>query len=208
MREERIYMAKLQSRYNSSHWLKVSKNTPIRLIRIEHDKPYISEPIGYHRGDFFSHEGNVNIALNLAGDKKWFFFPRMSILIIPNKEKLSVKTKDREGKMGTVEILNIPKADKIIQFNPTEILLYCESLSQVGYFLFPVLKGEDGKIVDLSIPVYSTLREVAMNEILYEQTSDYGILTKQASNINPFLRTAQKLQDGQNQSVDVPQGNQ
>lgn len=206
LREEKTYLAKLQSRYGSTHRFRVSKNIPIRLVKINNGKPYFSEPIATHRGDYVSNEGNHYIALNLVGDKKFFFYPITSLLVIPNKDTVSILKKDKDGKTAIEVLKNIPKADNIIQFNTNEILLFAENLTQVGYFMFPVLRSQEGKIIDLSVPVYQMLKEVAMNEILYQQTSDFGILSKQASNLNPFLRTAQKLQDNNN-TVDVPQGN-
>jgi len=65
------------------------------------------------------------------------------------------------------------------------------------------LKSKDGKIMDLSLPVYETLKQVVLGEYLYEQTDEFGKLAKQSMNINPNLRYAMKSQDA-SQSVELP----
>lgn len=205
---ERLYMAKLHARYLAKHWWKIEKNTPVRLIRNNNGKAYVSEPIGYHRGDYTTNEGNILISLNLIGNNMWFIFPKRSLLIIPNKEEVEVQIgKEKDGKPKTTIISNIPKADTIVQFNPNEILLYAESVSQVGEFLIPVLKSKDNKIIDLSIPVYHTIKEVAMHELMYEQTDLFGKLSKKGMEVNPDIRARIKLADSQNQNVELPSGN-
>ena len=205
LKTERIKLSKIQKRYpSSSHFLKVSKNVPIRLVRKdENNHLTISSPIAYHRGDYSSHEGNVIIAMNLKDNKKFFFFPITSLLIIPNKEKVEIAQKDKNGKSVTITINNLPKARDIIQFNDNEILLFAESLSNVGQFYVPVLKTKDNKIIDLSMPTFQTLKEVVLNDYLYLQTSDFGNLAKESMKINPFIRAITKTSDSNN-SIDVP----
>lgn len=205
LKADRIKLSKIQKRYPSSkHFLKVTKNVPIRLVRKEEDGHLtITSPIAYHRGDYSSHEGNVIIAMNLNGNKKFFFFPITSLLIIPNRESIDIMQKDKNGKSIKVTINNLPKAKDIVQFNDNEILVYAESLSNVGQFYVPVLKTKDNKIIDLSMPTFQTLKEVVLNDYLYEQTSSFSILAKKSMDLNPFIRAITKTSDS-NQNVEIP----
>jgi hypothetical protein len=205
LKAERIKLSKIQKRYSSSnHFLKVTKNVPIRLVRKEEDGHLtITSPIAYHRGDYSSHEGNVVIAMNLKDNKKFFFFPITSLLIIPNRESIDIMQKDKNGKPIKITIDNLPKARDIIQFNDNEILIYAESLSNVGQFYVPVLKTKDGKIIDLSMPTFQTLKEVVLGTFLYEQTDEFSKLAKKSMDLNPNLRYQMKAGDS-SQSVEVP----
>lgn len=203
LRKERMNLCKVHRRYPSTHWWKVEKNTPIRLVKREGEKLIITKPIGYHRGDYTTHEGNTIISMNLHGNNKWFFFPITDLLIIPNKDSINIAQRDDSGKGVITKLDNLPKSTDIVRFNENEILIYAESFSHVGMFLIPVLKSKDGKIIDLSLPVYVSLKQVVMGDYLYEQTDEFGKLAKQSMNINPNLRYQMKAGDS-SQSVEIP----
>jgi len=204
LRSERIKLSKIQRRYPSKSWWKVHKNTPIRLVRKEDNgKLLISHPVAYHRGDYITHEGNVIISMNLKDNKKYFFFPITDLLVIPNKEKISFQKKNEKGKIEIIEINNLPQAKDIIQFNENEILIFAESLSSVGMFIVPVLKAKDGKIIDLSLPVYQSLKEVIIGEYLYQQSDDFVKVARKSIDLNPNLRFQMKAGDT-NQNVEIP----
>jgi hypothetical protein len=206
MRNERIKMAKIQRTYSSSkHWLKIEKNIPVRLVKRNDDgRAFITNPVGYHRGDYTSHEGNIIISMNLKGNNKWWFFPITDLLIIPNKSEIEIYSKDKKGKQISTKIDNIPTAKEIVQFNENEILVYAESLSLAGEFLVPVLKTKTGKILDLSLPTYIDLKNVVLQSYLYEQSDDFVKIAKQTMNLNPHLRFEVKSNDGGNQSTEIP----
>jgi hypothetical protein len=207
LKRKRIKMAKTHKRYSARHFLKVSKNTPIRLVRKNNNRVEISSPIGFYRGDYSTHEGNVMIALNLINMKKMLIFPITDILIIPNKESVKVHKKDKKGEDISYEINNLPTARDIVQFNESEVLIYAESLSNVGEFIIPVLKSKDGKVIDLSLPIYHTLREAILDNYLYDQTSQFATVSKKGLEINPFIRTIQKINDaGQNSETPTGMG--
>lgn len=206
LRRERLKLAKIHRRYPSKAWFKVNKNTPIRLVKVIDGRPIVTRPIGYHRGDYITHEGNFVISMNLEGNNKWFFFPITDLLVIPNKENMEIIKSSGKGKKGKKEIIkleNLPKPSDIVKFNENEILIYAESLSSVGMFLIPVLKSKDGKILDLSMPVFESLKNVALGEYLYEQTDEFSKLAKKSMDINPNLRYQQKASDS-SQSVEIP----
>ena len=204
LKNDRIKLSKIQKSYPSKHFWKVNKNIPIRLVkRNQLGKISVSDIIGYHRGDYTSHEGNIIISLNLKDKKKWFVFPITDILVIPDREKIIInQIKKNKADDTLITIDNLPRARDIIQFNSNEILIFAESLSFSGLFLTPVLRTEDNKIMDLSIPVYHTLREAVLNDYMYEQVNSFAVLSKKATEINPYLRSITKLQDA-SQNVDV-----
>ena len=203
LRMERMKLASVHSRYKSNHFYHVHKNTPIRLVRNVDRKLHISEPFAYHRGDFVSHDGQLNISMNLVGDKKWFIFPVKSLLVIPDKDSVEVQVRDEKGKQKTTIIAGLPRASQIVQFNQREILLFIESVSQVGLFYIPVLKTKDGKILDLSLPVFQSFKEVAVGDYLYQQSADFVDIAKKSIAINPNLNYEVKSRDA-NQNVDIP----
>lgn len=206
LKKDRLLLAKIHKRYPSKHWWKVQKNTPVRLVKKDEmtQKLIISKPIGYHRGDYTTHEGNVLISMNLEGKKKWYVYPETDLLVIPNRDKIEYTQSDGKGGKNTIVIDKIPKAKDVIQFNENDILIFAESISKVGLFLIPVLKTIDGKVIDISLPVYMSLREVALGDFLYEQTTEFASLAKTSMNVNPYIRAGQKLGDN-NQNVDVPE---
>ena len=206
LRKDRIKLSKIHSRYDSKHWFKVQKNTPIRLVSKDTGKLIVSQPIAFHRGDYTTHEGNVIISMNLKGNNKWFFFPLTSLLVIPNKESVDIVKKRKDKKDEIITINNLPQAKDIIQFNLGEILIFAESLSSVGEFYVPVLKAKDGKIIDLSLPVYQSLKEVVLGDYLYQQTKDFVDLSKKGITMNPNMQYEIKTKDA-NTNVEVPQAN-
>ena len=203
LKSERLKLAKIQRRYPSKAWLKVEKNIPIRLVKTENDKLVISRPIAYHRGDYTTHEGNVIISLNLVNNKKWFFLPITDLLIIPRKEVVDLAVKSSKGDRSVIKIDKLPDPSKIIKFQENEILIFAESLSNTGMFLVPVLKDKHGEIIDLSMPVFDSLKKIVLGEYLYEQTDEFTKLAKKSMDINPNLRYQQKASDS-SQVVEVP----
>jgi hypothetical protein len=207
VKTERLKLAKTHKRYPSRHWWKVHKNTPIRLVRQEAGRIYVTKPIAYHRGDYITHEGSFILSMNLVGHKSFFVFPKIDLLIIPNKDNLKDIQKDKDGKEIEITLYeDIPRAEKIIQFNDDEILLFAESVSSTGMFYVPVLRSGDDEIIDLSMPVYQNLKKVVLNDFLYSQTSEFGQIAKKSMDLNPYVRSAMKLQDSSS-NVEIPSDN-
>lgn len=208
LRSHRIKLAKIHRRYPSKHFLKVEKNFPIRLVREQEGRTIVSEPIAYHRGDYTSHEGNVIISMNMRFNKRWFILPITDLLIIPNKEQVEIEQRTEKGKTIKIVIENLPQAKDIIQFNENEILIYADSLSNIGSggneFYVPVLKAKDGKIINLSLPVYQSLKEVILGDYLIEQTDEFVKVAKKSIDLNPNLRYQVKAGDS-SQSIEIPQ---
>lgn len=206
LKSKRVQLAKVHRTYPSTKYFKFKKNTPIRLVRrTQEGKVKISNPIAYHKGDFTTHEGNMVISFNMIGNSHFFIFPKVELLVIPNKESVTVAQKNKLGKKANKIIDNLPNAKDIIQFNENEILLYAEGISNTGMFFIPVLKSKDGKIIDLSMPTYESLKEVVVGDYLYEQTDEFSKVAKKSMDLNPNLRYATKVADT-SQTVEVPSG--
>jgi hypothetical protein len=208
LKTERIKLAKNQSRYiNCTHWWKIEKNVPIRTMKKnEEGELVISKPLAYYRGDFLSHEGNIMIAVNFPNRKKWWFFPMIDLIILPNKRKVSIVQTVKDGKIEKTEIDNIPIAKELARFLDNEIIIFAESISMSGEFFFPVVKDKDGKAIDLAMPIYQSLKEVVIENYLYCQCSDFVEIARKSVDINPHLRIAQKMSDT-NSSAEIPDMN-
>lgn len=212
IKESRITLAMAQGRYhNRVSWWKFwnygqKVNPSIRLARIDKEgKVRVTKPVATYFGDFQSHEGNIYIVCTIKGmGHLWGFIPIKQLICIPNREKIEVLIRNKDNK-NTIEvetIANIPKAKEIVQFDEESIIIYADGISNAGEFHYPVLKAKDGKIIDLSIPVYESIKEVAMNEMMYMQTHLFGKAMKQGIGINPVLNYQVKTGDS-NQNVDA-----
>ncbi|CAK0770710.1 hypothetical protein CCP3SC1AL1_520005 [Gammaproteobacteria bacterium] len=209
IRKERIKLASAQKRLSSSWtWWKCwqyKQNPPIRLIRKDKDgKPQISSPVAYYRGDFQGHEGNLFISFNMKGNHYlWGLIPKTELLIIPDRKEMTIKIHKGRGETEDRKFENLPTVNDIVQFNPNEILLYADGISNTNYFYFPVLKTPNGKIIDLSMPIYAGMQELAVTEMMYSQTDMYAKSSKKIVELNPSVRYVSKTGD-MNQSVEVP----
>jgi len=205
LKKNRIKLAKVHRSFPSRHWWRVSRNTPIRLVRKNNNRLTISDPVAYHRGDYTGHEGNILIAMNMVGMKKFFFFPITDLLIIPNREQVDLKLKNEKGEEKEITIKNLPRSDQIVQFNEGEILIFAESLSMSGEFYVPVLKSQSGKIIDLSMPIYESFKDVILEDYLYNQSGDFVDVAKKHMDLNPYIRSGQRLSES-NQNIEIPDG--
>jgi hypothetical protein len=203
LKNDRVKFAKIQKRYSAKHFWRVSQNPPIRFVKNENGKPVITKPVGYYRGDYITNEGNHLIALNLENRKKLLFFPITDLLVVPNRKTMMIEQTDEKGKHQKVELKNIPTADEIIQFNENEVLIHADGITQMGFFVIPVIKTKEGKVIDLATPIFSSLKDVVIGDFLYQQTSEFVYVAKKSIDLNPNLRYITKSGDN-NQSVEVP----
>ena len=205
LRTERIKLAKNQTRFsNCNHWWKINKNVPIRTMKKnEEGELIITNPIAYYRGDFLSHEGNIMIAVNFPNRKRWWIFPIIDLLIIPNKSKTSIIQSVKDNKVEKMVIENIPIAKQLIKFLDKEIIIFAESITMSGEFFFPVVKDKDGKAIDLAMPIYQSLKDVIIEDFLYLQCAEFVEIARKSMDMNPSLRFTQKSADT-NSSVEIP----
>jgi hypothetical protein len=173
-------------------------------------KSFITEPIAYYRGDYTSNEGNIIISMNMRDNNKWLIIPITDLLIVPDKESVEIEQKDKKGKTEKVTIKDLPRARDIVQFNENEVLLYIESLANIGgngnEFYMPVLRAKDGRVVNLALPTYNSLREVVIEDYLLDQSDEFVKLAKKHISLNPNANYQNRVGDN-SKSVDVPQSN-
>jgi hypothetical protein len=206
VRQNRLKLAREQRTYPSKSWFRITRNTPIRLCyKDANGKIKLTRPIAYHRGDYTTHEGNLVISFYMQGHKTFLIIPKIELLVIPNRKEVIVKTKDyKTGKEKEITYSNLPTAKDIVQFNEGEIILYCKSISNLGMFYIPVLEGtKDGKVIDLSMPVYQSLKDVVVEEFLFSQTDEFSKVAKKSIDLNPNLRYDMKRSDP-SQSSEIP----
>lgn len=181
-------------------FLKVTKNTPIVCQYLENEG-LKRVTIGYYFGDYFSSEGNHNIAFAKKGAKKWLILPVNRILLINQKshvcithsykEKGEIKFRDFETDLPT----------GIEHFGNEEItLMGCKSvdkLDEEGLFFVPVLAGndKDKNQLDMSLFAYHSVLDVAKGEELMNSYNYFVTANKRALDINPMIRTIQKTGD-------------
>jgi hypothetical protein len=205
---ERLKLTKVHNPYPSSnHWWSIKKNIPIKLFKVENGKPKISDPIGYFSGSYTSHEGNLLMSLYMEGLKKFFILPEKQLLVIPNGQTINMRFKRQLNDKGSdIVTVKLPKAKDIVQFGEKEILLFCESISFSGReedkILIPVINDIDGYNIDLSIPIFDMLKNVAVTNYLYEQTTEFTITNKQSISMNPNIKSQQMVTD-KNKNVDL-----
>lgn len=211
IKKEKKKLCTIQATYPKAklkHSWKIEKNIPIRLARIDaHGNLTISKPIAYYRGDYYSNEGNLNIAFSTKKHKTFMVMPSKEILVIPNGQKVTFKLKDHPNDIQPRLIeQKLPLAQDIVRFNDNEILLWAEGISHVGKeedgFYIPVLKANDG-VVNLALPIYEMMKDVALGNYLYEQTTQFAKVSIKAVDMNAELNAQNKLKDN-NTNVDIP----
>jgi hypothetical protein len=163
----------------------------------------ITKPIAYYRGDFMSHEGNIILAVNFPNRKKWWIFPMVDLLIIPNKRTRAIIQTVKEGKIEKRMIENLPIAKELVKFLENEVIIVAESITMSGEFFFPVVKDNEGRAIDLAMPIYQSLKEVVIEDYLYLQCSEFVEIARKSMDMNPSLRFTQKSSDT-NSSVEIP----
>ena len=95
----------------------------------------------------------------------------------------------------------------IESFANDSIYLFCYGIDKderTG-FCYPVLRGNDGQVIDMSLPTYQSLRDVVLGSYLYEQTDLFVKVAKKSIDLNPNIRSIQKVSDS-SQSIDTKQG--
>jgi len=207
VRRERLRLARAQRSYKSKGWLpwNFKKNTPIRLFKYEfrNGKPYpaVTQPIGWHHGDFHTHEGNLIISAYLPGNRFLLFFPRAELIIINNKAKRKIKIGKKEYEY------DLPVARDMVQFNhnPDEILLHADGLSDAGEFYVPCIRDENGEVIDLAAFAIQNMSDVGISHLFNEHINAWAVANKKAVDTNPYVRISQKTSDS-NMSVEQHQG--
>jgi len=173
------------------------KNQPIKIQYMAGTR-LVSKIIGYYRGHYYSNEGNL--MLFFYCQTKWLVLPKPDILVINKNAEMSYFVlKDRkDGKGEQVrERLTEQLPTDLDQWTENEIILFALGVdkdARTGFF-FPVIKGNDGKIISMAFPTYQSLKNVILTSELYEQTDAFARVVRKAVDMSPSIKAYQKTAD-------------
>ncbi len=199
--KERKSMCKQQrdvTRYRS--FFKPKKNQPVVCQYMENGI-MTRRTIGHYYGDYYSNEGNRNLAFFKKGDFLWFIIPVVKILLLNKTSKMTIKVDKKEGKKKFSEDIVVELPTNIDFFTSDEIvLLGSKSVDKIdadGLFYVPVLAESTTKSgqLDFSSFAYKQLTDVIKGEQLITNLNYFVTANKKALEINPLLRTKKQIDD-------------
>lgn len=184
--------------YRIKAFFKFRENHPIRVY-YEVNKKVHSQVVGYYRGHYLSHDGNMIILFNCT--RKWLVFPRSDLIFLNTREKITV-TRTQEKKIGhETKVVKIEEELKFpynfYDFRANEVVIYANGLDKdyrTGFY-YPVLKDQDGRVINMSLPVYESVKSVAIEGYLFDQTDDFVKVAKKSIDLNPTIRGVNKVAD-------------
>lgn len=189
-------------------FFKFRKNCPIRVYYTNSTQIH-SKVVGYYRGHYISRDGNITMMFNCR--RKWLVFPRNDLLIINAKKEIVYPKKVTKlvgNKMEMViESETVPLPQNLVTFNPDEVILnaYSIDMDYRTEFFVPVLKDREGNIINMALPTYESMKQVAIEGYLYDQTDDFVKVAKKSIDLNPLIRGVNKVSDSSS-SIETQQG--
>ena len=186
-----------------SGYFSFPKNAPIICQHQDKHGQIHRKKIGYYFGDYYSKEKSRLILFAKSKVRKWFFFPVFGILIL-NK---AGERKITEGwdEINKKPIIKVVKMDTDLeQFGDEEIIIKgmgVDKLDDRALFHLPVLRAEDGSLINASLFESDKIVEVIQGEYLFRLTNDYVKSAKKALDVNQEIRKVSKLGDS-NQSAE------
>lgn len=177
---------------------------PIRCMYKSGSK-FINKEVGYYRGHYYSHEGNLNVLFTV--DTKWLFYPKKELLIINKKEQLKyveiAKTEDTNKMIE--KTLDLPYDFETWTDEGLQLYAFGIDKDVLYGFWFPVLQDEEGNIIDMAFPTFKKLADVAIESQLYTITDLYAQEIKKSVELDSTLKKRVKLSDS-SQEVDAQPG--
>ena len=183
------------------------KNQAIRIYYIN-DKSIHSKVVGWYKGHFISRDGNITIMFNFR--RKWLVFPKNDLLIINSKKEIIIPRKEvQEGKIKEIKIIHdtLILPQNIATFNPDEVIInaYGIDMDYRTEFFIPVLKDKEGNVINMPLPTYESMKQVAIEGYLYDQTDDFVKVAKKSIDLNPLIRGVNKVSDSSSSIETQPQ---
>lgn len=179
-------------------FFRYSKNNPIRIIYHEGGQVF-TKVIGYYKGHYTSHEGNITMMFNCR--RKWLIFPRSDLLILNTRAKMTIYEKKEVDKGTKKEIIRDSKEIDLpydfVTFGQSEIIIYAYAIDMDirTNFYYPVLKDKDGNIINMFFPTYENMKQVVIESYLFDQTDDFVKVAKKSIDLNPLIRGHNKVLD-------------
>jgi len=197
--KDKKYLCKMhRDKQRIKKYFRMSKNSPLRLFYKENDEVR-TKTIGYYRGHYTSRDGNITIMFNCR--RKWLIFPKNDFLFINSKEKIIIVRKEindtgiKKEVKNIEEVYDLPK--NIVSFNQDEILInaYSIDMDYRTEFFVPVLKDRQGNVINMALPTYESMKQIAIEGYLYDQTDDYSKVLKKSIDLNPTIKAHNKISD-------------
>jgi hypothetical protein len=212
IRKDKKHLCKMhKDQWRVKAFFKFSKNNPIRIYFTNSNQIH-SKIVGYYKGHYTSRDGNITILFNCR--RKWLIFPMSDLLVINAKKEMIIAKKSvviNKGKQEIItehETVNLPQ--NILTFNPDEVVLnaYSIDMDYRTEIFFPVIKDIDGNIINMALPTYESMKQVAIEGYLYDQTDDFVKVAKKSIDLNPMIRGVNKVSDSSSSIETQPQNMQ
>lgn len=155
--------------------------------------------IGNYLGECFTSDGYKNFLC--WNRRKYVFWKNEFIIKVNMNEKMRIELYDPDSKKRTYQEIDLPN-DLLIE-GRDNIIIKGEGLDTSGYYWYPVLMDKNGNIINTDLIAYARAKDVAITDMLYQQTEDFVKVQREAINLNPHVRYSNKVQG---QSVDNTSG--
>lgn len=160
--------------------------------------------IGHYMGEAVTQDGFRNILFWKF--KKWylFWFParldffdvvKETMIIRANVNK-SYTYKEYDPKTRVEKSVTVELTKDLISKSEDKLLIRGFGLERMKYFLYPVLRDQQGNVIDKSIEIFERERNPALMSAMYQQAEDFANVTRELVNLNPSVRIV-KSTDGQ-----------
>lgn len=151
--------------------------------------------IGHYMGECITQDGYKNIMFWKF--KKWYLFwipARIDffdlvkeVMIIRcniNKEYKYIEIDASKNQKITTKNL----AHDLVMKSGNSLMIRGVGLERVKYFLYPVLRDNDGNISDKSLEIFEREKNPALVNVLYNLSEDFANISRELININPKVR--------------------
>lgn len=199
IKQDKKKMCKLhRDKHRVRAFFRTTKNCPIKII-YTNDNFIHTKVLGYYKGHYFSRDGNLTILFNFR--KLWLVLPKNDLLFINLKKDMIItrkEVKEINGKKIT-EVINekFDLPQNIVSFNHDEIIVNAAGID-IDYrteVFVPVMKDKNGNLINMAVPLYESLKTIAIEGYLYDSLDDFVRVTKKSIELNPLIRGYNKVSD-------------
>ena len=73
-----------------------------------------------------------------------------------------------------------------------KVCLKCWGIEPVHYFFYPIIRDNDGNLVNKSLELFEREKDNALINTMYNLTEDFANVTRETINLNPRVKWTQK----------------